>query len=244
MDPLLPSPGEDSAHEVNRKVKLPKFICILLLSVICAGGTVPVRVAAFSFSESEEQEKRDMQINAEERAREVQRLRSVPCDEKLKKKKIALIIGQHVEERGIVYEPNKYGPLFQEINRRLRDLGLRTYTQEEIRAQIAAEEVRAFLNNDVEAAESAARRLSAGYILRGMIRSKVRLNPVVRIDEVFVTMAFTLVDSSGRTLSNVTAGGDSFSGADPMAVALDIVKSEADLAVAKIYSDFCRHGSK
>lgn len=199
---------------------------------------------AFSFSESEDQERREMEMKAEDRAREVQRLLAVPCDAKLKRKKVALIIGQQVEDQGIVYKPQKYGPIFQEINRRLRDLGLNTYTQEEIRAQIAQEEVRAFLNNDVEAAETAARRLSAGYMLRGMIHSKIRMNPVVRIEEVFVTMAFTLVSASGKTISNVTAGGDSFSGADTMAVALDIVKEEADLAVAKIYSDFCRHGSK
>jgi hypothetical protein len=52
------------------------------------------------------------------------------------------------------------------------------------------------------------------------------------------------VDASGRVISNVTAGGDSYSGADPMAVALDIVQREADLAVAQIYHDFCLFGTK
>jgi hypothetical protein len=225
-------------------VNIHNYVNVFVISAIIYMMGLPANTQAFSFNESEDRERHELELKAEEKEREVRRLLAVPCDEKLKRKKIALIIGQRVEEQGIVYEPQKYGPLFQEVNRRLRDLGLRTYTQEEIRSQIAQEEVRAFLNNDVEAAETAARRLSAGYILKGMIRSKVRMNPVVKIDEVFVTMAFTLVNASGKTISNVTAGGDSFSGADPMAVALDIVKSEADLAVAKIYSDFCRYGSK
>jgi hypothetical protein len=70
------------------------------------------------------------------------------------------------------------------------------------------------------------------------------MNPVVRTEEVFVTMAFTLVDASGRTLSHVTAGGDAYSGPDPMETALRIVRNEADLAVARLYHDFCRNGSK
>ena len=204
----------------------------------------PAQIEAFSFTETEEKERQASERAVEERARTIESLLSVPCDERLKKRKMALIIGEQVEEHGLVYEPHKYGAVFQEINYRLRDLGLNTYTQEEIRAQIANEEVRAFLNNEVDAAETAAQRLSARYILRGMIRSKVRLNPVVGIDEVFVTMAFTLVDASGRVISNVTAGGDAYSGADPMSVALDIVQREADLAVAEIYHDFCLHGAK
>jgi len=218
--------------------------------VMCLAFTIGLvfaatdRSEAFSFSEKEERETQACQRAAEERKQEIRHLLSVPCDEKLKKRKIALIIGEQVEERGIIYEPGKYGPLFQEISQRLKALGLRTYTQEEIRAQIAREEVNAFLNNDVNAAASAAQRLGARTFLKGMIRSKIRLNPVVRIEEVFVTMAFTLVDASGRVLSNVTAGGDSFSGADSMAVALDIVRSEADLVAARLYSDYCKNGAK
>ena len=219
---------------------------VLCLIVAAALGAVhaPTSLQAFSFQESEDRERREEAFKAEERAAEIQRLLAVECDRKRKNSKIALLIGERVEEGGLLYEPQKYGPIFQEISGRLRALGLKTYTQEEIRSQIAAEEVRAFLNNDVEAAESAARRLSAPYLLRGMIKSRIRLNPVIKIDEVFVTMAFTLVTASGKTVSSVTAGGDSYSGADPMAVALDIVRREADLAVARIYSDFCRYGSK
>jgi len=220
-------------------VNTPKTL-VLFLSILMGLSLLgPSRCTAFSFSESEEGEARAREQEAGEREQEVRRLLTVPCDERLKNRKIALIIGEQVEEGGILYEPGKYGPLFLEISRRLKDLGLRTYTQEEIQAQIAREEVRAFLNNDVDAAATAAQRLGAGTFLRGMIRSKVRVNPVVRIEEVFVTMAFTLVDSSGRVLSHVTAGGESFSGADSMAVALKIVQSEADLAVARLYNDYC-----
>lgn len=221
-----------------------RSIVIALMGVIVpALLSFPAPGAAFSFSENENREAEAERRIADERAREIDRLLSVPCDEELRRRKIALIIGEQVESRGLVYEPHKYGPLFQEISRRLRDLGLRTYTPEEIRSQIAAEEVKAFLNNDVDSAATAAQRLGARYFLRGMIRSKVRLNPVVKVEEVFVTMAFTLVDASGRTLSNVTAGGDSYSGPDPMETALRIVRQEADLIVARLYHDFCQNAS-
>ena len=225
-------------------MKSPKGTTVVLVLLLTACLLAPAGSRGFSFRESEDREAEERRRSAEQRAAEIERLLAVPCDEKLKQRKIALIIGEQVETQGIVYEPGKYGPLFQEISRRLRDLGLRTYTREQIQAQIAAAEVKAFLNNDVDAAATAAQRLGAGYFLRGMIRSKVRMNPVVRTEEVFVTMAFTLVDASGRTLSNVTAGGDSYSGPDPMETALRIVRSEADLAVARLYHDFCLNGPK
>ena len=225
-------------------MKSSKWFTVPVVLLIASCLLIPTWGLAFSFKESEDREAEERRRAAEERSAEIERLLAVPCDERLKNKKIALIIGERVETQGIVYEPGKYGPLFQEISRRLRDLGLRTYTWEQIQAQIAAEEVKAFLNNDVDAAATAARRLGAGYFLRGMIRSKVRMNPVVRTEEVFVTMAFTLVDASGRTLSSVTAGGDSYSGPDPMETALRIVRSEADLAVARLYHDFCLNAPK
>ncbi len=223
---------------MNRLI-VTAFIGVIVPALL----SFPAPAAAFSFSENEKREAEAERRIADERAREIERLLSVPCDQELQRRKIALIIGERVESRGLVYEPHKYGPLFQEISRRLKDLGLRTHTQEEIRSQIAAEEVKAFLNNDVDSAATAAQRLGARYFLRGMIRSKVRLNPVVKVEEVFVTMAFTLVDASGRTLSNVTAGGDSYSGPDPMETALRIVRQEADLIAAGLYHDFCRHAS-
>jgi hypothetical protein len=220
-------------------VKSPKGFTIALVVLVTGTLLLPMGSLGFSFRESEEREAEERRRAKEEHAARIERLLSVPCDEKLKKRKIALLIGEQVETQGVVYEPGKYGPLFQEISRRLKGLGLRTYTREEIQAQIAAAEVKAFLNNDVDAAATAARRLGASYFLRGMIRSKVRMNPVVRTEEVFVTMALTLVDASGRTLSHVTAGGDAYSGPDPMETALRIARNEADLAVAALYHDFC-----
>ncbi len=225
---------------MNKLKSLYFFVFMAVAAFLC----VPALSDAFSFRESEERDAAAERWSAEERAAEVNRLLSVSCDERLKRQKIALIIGELVEEQGILYEPGKYGPLFQEISRRLKDLGLRTYTREEIQAQIAAEEVKAFLNNDVDAASSAAQRLGARYFIRGMIRSKVRVNPVARVEEVFVSIALTLVDSSGRTISHVTAGGDSYSGPDTMETALRIVNREADLAVARLYHDYCGQASR
>jgi hypothetical protein len=56
---------------------------------------------------------------------------------------------------------SSYGPHFNAINKRLRALGLNTYTQEEIRAQIAQAETDAYFRNDPDAALNASKKLGA-----------------------------------------------------------------------------------
>jgi hypothetical protein len=137
-----------------------------------------------------------------------------------------------------------YGLLFNQINQRLRNVGLKTYSQSEIASQVAQAEMEAFLNNDMDAAAGAASRLSASFILKGVIATRTEINPVLNINEVFLTMAFTLVDASGRIVSDVTARGDAYSGQDTLAVALELVKEQADTVVARLYSDYCAAGSR
>ena len=195
---------------------------------------------AFAFSFSEEEEKENREIQAETQLNN--QLSSIPksCSNKLNKKKIAVIIGEtHVSGRIFPIIYSDYGLHFQIINQKLRELGLKTYTPQEINAQIAQEEIVAALNNDPDAALSAATRLGASFILRGVIRSRSQINPIVRANEVFVNIAFTLSDSSGRTVSNVIVSGDSWSGSDTLSTALRIVREKSAYVIAKIYRDFC-----
>ena len=63
---------------------------------------------------------------------------------------------------------------------------------------------------------------------------------MLKINEVAVHMGFTLVSAGGKTLSNVTAKADSYSGTDTLGMALELVNEQADEAVARLYNDYCR----
>ena len=84
---------------------------------------------AFKFSEEEAKAKQDDQA----RAQRIGQLVSTPCKQQLKNKKIMVVIAERTSN-GYNTTQSRYGPHFQAINHRLRALGLKTYTQEEIRA--------------------------------------------------------------------------------------------------------------
>jgi hypothetical protein len=211
--------------------KIVKTLCISLLILL-----TPSLSLAFSFAEEEEKEA----------VADKKKLQRVPiasaCLKQLKTKKTAVIIGEsHVSGRVRPISHSTYGLHFQIINQKLRRLGLKTYTPEEINKQIAQEEISAALNNDPDAALSAAGRLGANFILRGVIRSRSQINPIVNTHEVFVNMAFTLSDSSGRTVADAMARGDSWSGADTLSISLELVRENAAGVVSRIYRDYCKN---
>lgn len=214
-----------------RRTRLPLAVpCALTLALVCGGAQ------AFKFSEEEEKAK------AGDQARDqlIGQLVSAPCKQQLKNKKIMLVIAERTSN-GFNTVQSRYGPHFQAINHRLRALGLKTYTQEEIRAQIAQAELDAHFRNDPDAAIAASKKLGANFILRGLITTQTGINPVLKINEVAVHMGFTLVSSGGRTISSVAAKADSYSGTDTLGMALTLVNEEADEAVARLYNDYCRN---
>ena len=83
-----------------------------------------------------------------------------------------------------------------------RRSGLRTYTPEEIRRQIAQAEIDAYFRNDPDAALAASRRLGASFVLRGLISSQATRNPMMAVNQVSVNMGFTLTGSNGRVISD------------------------------------------
>ena len=191
----------------------------------------------FSFSQP------DTSAQREQHAREqrVAELLSTPCRAELRNKKIMVVIGEVQSNGYVVAEQQNYGPHFQAINQRLRSLDLKTWTPEEIRRQVAQAEINAYFRNDPDAALAASKRLGANFVLRGLISSQATPNPMMAVNQVTVTMGFTLSEASGKVISNTEARGASYAGADVAGMALTLVNEEADGVVARLYSDYCQN---
>lgn len=191
----------------------------------------------FSFSQPDTSAQREQQA----RQQHVAELVSTPCRAGLKDKKIVVLIGEVQSNGFVTAEQQNYGPHFQAINQRLRALGLKPWTPEEIRKQVAQAEINAYFRNDPDAAIAASKRLGANFVLRGLIASQAAPNPMMAVNQVTVTMGFTLSEASGRVISNVEARGASYAGTDVAGMALTLVNEEADEVVARLYADHCRN---
>ena len=195
----------------------------------------------FSFSREAEKEKAEQQAAEAARNQRIGERLSTPCRQAIKDKKIMVIIGEQQSNGVVLAQQQNYGPHFQLINSRLRALGLRTYTPEEIRKQIAQAEIDAYFKNDPDAALAASRKLGASYVLRGLITSQAMMNPIIRVNQVSVGMGFTLASANGKTVADAAASSASYSGADTRAMALTLLNEQADDVVSKLYSDYCRN---
>jgi hypothetical protein len=214
---------------------------VLAVAALCVGALVSFGAAAQGFKF--EKDPGAQQRAAEEAARgaRVAQNLSTPCKDAIKNKKIAVIIGEEQTNGVVLARQENYGPHFQLINGRLQALGLRPYTPEEIRKQIAQAEIDAYFKNNPDAALSAAKRLGANFVLRGLIVSQAAYNPVVRVNQVSVGMGFTLAASDGRTVANAAANAASYAGPDVRAMALTLLNENADEVVSKLYSEYCRN---
>lgn len=210
-----------------RPTLLPVFVALILNGSHLAHG--------FSFSQEEDAEQAQ---EAEQNAR-VQSLLASPCRAKIKNQKIMVLIGE--ERNGLVQAAqSSYSSHFNALNTRLQSLGLKTYTQAQIKAQVAQAEIDAYFRNDPDAALSASRRLAAQYILRGIISSQTSYNSIVRVNQVAIRMNFTLTGANGRIISQASAENASYAGADTSGMALTLINEKADAVVAQLYSDYCR----
>lgn len=182
-------------------------------------------------AEAQAQAQRDAMIDAQ---------LSTPCRDRIKNRKIMVLIGQ--ETNGVIAAGQ--GPFsrhVEAVNTRLQGLGLKTYSPEQIRKQIAQEEIDAYFKNDPDRALSAARRMAAQYVLRGVIASQAVRNPMVNVNQVSVNMKFTLTDAAGRPVSTADASNQSYAGSDTSGMALTLIEERADQVVAQLYSDYCRN---
>ncbi|MEO7107834.1 MAG: hypothetical protein ABIZ09_15775 [Rhodoferax sp.] len=182
----------------------------------------------------------DQQQEAETQAR-IQAILSSPCRSKIKNQKVMVLIGESHNGHVQAAQSNYGGP-FDALNARLQRVGLRTVTQGQIKAQVAQAEIDAYFRNDPDAALSASKRLSAQYILRGLITTETGYNRIVRVNQVNIRMNFTLTDGSGRTLAQASAENASYAGMDTTGMALTLINEKADEVVAQLYGDYCRVG--
>jgi hypothetical protein len=228
-----PMPGPPSRPSLAASIRA-RSGALAALAWALAAATAAAQ-PSFSFSRPDDTAQRE-QAAREQRVAE---LVSTPCRAALKDKKIVVVIGEMQSNGFVVAEQQNYGPHFQAINQRLRALGLKTWTPEEIRRQVAQAEIDAYFRNDPDAALRASKRLGANFVLRGLIAAQAAPNPVMAVNQVTVTMGFTLSDAGGKVLSNAEARGASYAGADVAGMALTLVNEEADLVVARLYADYC-----
>lgn len=190
---------------------------------------------AFSFADDAKQEAAE----AEGRRAQVGQQLATPCRNAIKDRGILVAFAEQ-SSNGYQVQASRYGRHTALINRKLKALGLKTYTPEEQKARIAQAEMEAYFRNDPDAALAASGKLGAAFVLKGGVSSRTAYNPVVRLPEVYVTLDFTLAAADGRTISSASAKAESYSGSDPAAMALELINEQADTVVAQLYADYCR----
>jgi hypothetical protein len=235
-----------------------KFAFRFAITVVLFTFSFPYSATSFSFSEDEQQETGGVPSATPHS------LAQLHCPKSLKTAKIATMIGEiHKNDRngldgfyGSFMAPDSpdwhssrfgtkksvYGNLVDELNGGFQQLGLKTYTTAEINAQIARAEQEAVLNNNLDAAVSAADRLSANFVLKGIISTHSQINRVVNIDEVFVTIDLSLHDSSGTLISTAQMSETAFSDADILSTIQKLVKSQSREITYQLFKNYCKGG--
>jgi hypothetical protein len=198
---------------------------------------LPIVASAQGFKFSNED--KSQQTEKAERQRRIETQLSTPCREQIKNRKIMVLIGEEVN--GVVQARQAaFSPHLDAINLRLQKLGLRTYSPEEIRKQVAQAEIDAYFKNNPDAALSAARRLAANYTLKGLISARAMRNPMIPVNQVAVSMHFVLSGSDGKPVAQAEAQSQSYSGADVQGMALTLINEQAEEVVARLYSEYCQ----
>ena len=203
------------------------FACTALATGVLAQG--------FKFSNTDQNEKTQ---EAEQQAK-VMAMLATPCRNKIKNQKIVVLIGEN-SNGAIQANQTSFSPHFDAINSRLQSLGLKTYTQSQIRQQVAQAEIDAYFKNDPDAAISASKRLAAQYLLKGLISTQASRNLLVNVNQVNISMNFTLTGANGKMISQASAENASYAGQDISGMALTLINERADELVARLYSDYCQ----
>ena len=177
---------------------MTRILLIILFAWLSAASAAQAQ--GFKFSNEDQADKA---MEAERQAK-VQSLLATPCRDKIRNQKIMVLIGE--DRNGVIFAGQaSYSTHIEAINQRLKSLGLRTYTPEEIRKQVAQAEINAYFKNDPDAAISASKRLAAQYILRGVIATQASRNAIVNVNQVSISMNFTLTGANGKMVSQAGA---------------------------------------
>jgi hypothetical protein len=211
----------------------------ILLACCIASAALPVFAQqGFKFSNPSPEEQAEAAAKANRQAQVDWQL-STPCRDRIRNRKIVVLVGEQVNGR-VATAQGQYGRHVEAINSRLQSLGLKTFSAEQIRKQVAQEEIDAYFKNDPDRALSASKRLSAQYVLKGVIATQAFRNTMVNVNQVNVAMDFTLTDAAGRPVSSARTSNASYAGADVSGMALTLIEEKADEVVAQLYSDYCR----
>ena len=205
-----------------------------ILLVLAAAFPAASCAQGFKFSN----EDKAQEVEKADRQKRIDAQLSTPCRERVRNRKIMVLIGEDING-AVQAKQAAFSPHFDAINARLQNLGLRTYTQEEIRKQVAQAEIDAYFKNNPDAALSAARRLAASYTLKGLISSRAMRNPMMPVNQVAVSMQFVLTGADGKRVAQADAQSQSYSGADVQGMALTLINEQAEEVVAKLYSEYC-----
>ena len=217
-----------------------KLLTTFLVTLASVLTSVSASSQGFKFSN---EDNADKEAEAK-RAAQVQSMLATPCRDKIKNQKIMVLIGEQRDGQ-VSANQTKYSTHINAVNQRLQALGLKTFTEAQIRAQVAQAEIDAYFKNDPDAAISASKRLAAQYILRGVIGSSSFRNAIINVNQVSINMNFTLTGSNGKMISQTSAKNESYAGTDVGGMALTLINESAEEVVAKLYSDYCqRAGSK
>lgn len=213
-------------------MKLRKFLTLLMACTAVASAAL---AQGFKFSNEDPAEKAQ---EAEQQAK-VWAMLLTPCRDKIKNQQIMVLIGEN-RNGSVLASQTAFSPHLDAINSRLQTLGLKTYSQSQIRQQVAQAEIDAYFKNDPDAAISASKRLAAQYILRGLISTQASRNMAVNVNQVNISMNFTLTGANGRMISQASAENASYAGQDTSGMALILINERADELVASLYRDYCQ----
>lgn len=201
-------------------------------------ATIHASAQGFKFPAEGEEDKED-----KAKAEKIRGQLSTPCRANIKNRKIMVLIAEN--RNGVLQtRQSQYNQHVNTINDGLKALGLKTYTQEQIRAQVAQAEIDAYFKNDPDAALSASKRLAANYVLRGVIDTQASRNLVANLNQININMNFSLSSADGRVISQTSASNTSYAGSDINGLALTLVKESAEEVVATLYSDYCKKAGK
>lgn len=208
----------------------------------CWFAAAPAQAQGFKFSNPPPGAAAEQSADAQRRATIAAQL-ATPCRDRIRNRKIMVLVGE--DKNGFIAAgQGPFGRHVEAINARLQGLGLKTYSAEQIRRQVAQEEIDAYFKNDPDRALSASKRMAAQYVLRGVIASQASRNAIVNVNQVRVNMDFTLSDAAGRPVSTAAASNASYAGSDVAGMALTLIEERADEVVARLYSDYCRNAAK
>ena len=168
---------------------------------------------------------------------------SAGCRNRLKGGRILFLMGEQQGDQWLAGQ-DRFQPLMQIMDNRLRNMGFVLYTPAQIKAGIAQAEIDAYFKNDPDGALAASKKLGANFVLRGAISSQSGVNSVVQVNEVAVNIAMTLSRTDGRTVSEVSARTDSYSGSDTLHTAVALVEEQADRLVARLANEYCQQSGK